>query len=541
MKRRIGFGIASVALCLSGLVFAQAGAATKTVSASGGSMTFSATVTDANTCRWSSSPKIAGFTAAVQCTTGNVARMAKFKANTVTRTKSYAITLTVRGRTTTVDHWNVIQSGKTAATTTTVPPTTTTTVPPPPPPTTTTSTTASGSSMYAGQTLVSGESLSTAQYQLIMQSDGNLVEYMEGTALWSSGTDGDVGDYLILQDDGNLVIYSSSGSALWNAGTEGNAGDYLALQDDSNLVIYSSNGSPLWADYAVSSKLLDGQTLTANEFLNAAQYQLIMQSDGNLVEYMEGTAQWSSGTDGDVGDYLILQDDGNLVIYSSSGSALWNAGTEGNAGDGFVVQTDGNVVIYSSGGVALWAKGVLLNSAPGNAGSSSVASTDHATPWSNEAGVTVLCSPTPSYSCTDGGYASWLSSPSGWAWSNYGGSWPSYDSYGPHNCTLYAAYRLQSSGVGSPGWSANADDWASDAASHGLLVNQTPSVGAIAQWNSPSTGGHVAYVEQVTSSYIIVTADNYESSSATYMPGGWTDSYKISLGSPAIPDNFIHF
>jgi surface antigen len=103
-------------------------------------------------------------------------------------------------------------------------------------------------------------------------------------------------------------------------------------------------------------------------------------------------------------------------------------------------------------------------------------------------------------------------------------------------------------GLPYPGWSDNAGPvtgqglgWAADAAAHGVVVNQTPAVGAIAQWNSPSTGGHVAYVEQVTSSYIIVTADNYEPSSASYLPGGWTDSYEISLNSPAMPDNFIHF
>ena len=127
MKRRMGISIASVVLCLSGLVFAQAGAATKTVSPSGGSMTFTTAVRDAKTCGWSSSPKIAGFTATVQCTTGIIARTAKFKSNASTRTKSYVITLTVHGKTTKIDHWKVIQAGKTTTTTSTVLPTTATT------------------------------------------------------------------------------------------------------------------------------------------------------------------------------------------------------------------------------------------------------------------------------------------------------------------------------------------------------------------------------------------------------------------------------
>jgi len=147
MERRIAVGIASVALCLGGLVVAQAGAATKTVSASGGSVRFAATVRDAKTCGWSSSPKIAGFAKTARCKTGTVARLARFTANTSTATKSYAVTLIVRGKTTTVDHWKVNQARETPPTTTTVPdtgtlaPTTTTTAPQTTTTTTTTSTT----------------------------------------------------------------------------------------------------------------------------------------------------------------------------------------------------------------------------------------------------------------------------------------------------------------------------------------------------------------------------------------------------------------
>jgi surface antigen len=173
--------------------------------------------------------------------------------------------------------------------------------------------------------------------------------------------------------------------------------------------------------------------------------------------------------------------------------------------------------------------------------SASVATTTHETPWQSEVGVAVLCAPSASYSCTDDGYSTWAADPSGWAWTDYGNGIASENSFGPHNCTLYVAYRLQQSGLAYPGWHGNADNWAIDAANAGLAVNQTPAVGAVAQWNNPSTGGHVAIVEQVTSSYIVVTADNYQPSTATFMPGGYTDSYEIALTSPAMPDNFIHF
>jgi hypothetical protein len=120
MKRRIAVSIASVALCLGGLVVAQAGAATKTVSSSGGSVTLTATVRNAKTCSWSSSPKIAEFTTTVKCKTGSVARSARFTANASTQMKRYTITLTAKGATTGITRWTVEEAGV-------VPPTTTTT------------------------------------------------------------------------------------------------------------------------------------------------------------------------------------------------------------------------------------------------------------------------------------------------------------------------------------------------------------------------------------------------------------------------------
>ena len=178
---------------------------------------------------------------------------------------------------------------------------------------------------------------------------------------------------------------------------------------------------------------------------------------------------------------------------------------------------------------------LLISHAAGAATSASA----HEEPWTGEAGVRAssICSgESPSYACTVAGYAAWLKNPSGWAWSYYGGSEPSHNAYGPHNCTLYVAYRLQSAGL-TLTWSANAYDWATDAAANGAVVNQTPSVGSVAQWNN----GHVAYVDAVTAHYIVITSDNYQPYGVATMPGGFTDSFDISRLSPAMPDNFIHF
>jgi hypothetical protein len=49
-----------------------------------------------------------------------------------------------------------------------------------------------------------------------------------------------------------------------------------------------------------------------------------MQGDGNLVVYNgSAVALWASSTSGNPGAYLVLGDDGDLVVDSASGEPLW--------------------------------------------------------------------------------------------------------------------------------------------------------------------------------------------------------------------------
>lgn len=92
--------------------------------------------------------------------------------------------------------------------------------------------------------------------QLLMQSDGNLVLYNRGRALWSTRTNGNPGAHFVVQSDGNMVVYSAAGSALWNSGTNraGQNAFGLMVQNDRNMVEYqiSALGGfprpvPIWA------------------------------------------------------------------------------------------------------------------------------------------------------------------------------------------------------------------------------------------------------------------------------------------------------
>jgi hypothetical protein len=74
-----------------------------------------------------------------------------------------------------------------------------------------------------------------------------------------------------------------------------------------------------------------GTIFTLSDYSYLAR--LVMQHDGNLVLYWtpeySGRAIYGTGTHGNPGAYLAVQDDGNLVIYSPSGRPLWTSDTHG--------------------------------------------------------------------------------------------------------------------------------------------------------------------------------------------------------------------
>jgi D-alanyl-D-alanine carboxypeptidase/D-mannose binding lectin len=219
---------------------------------------------------------------------------------------------------------------------------------------------AGGSQLAPGERLNPGESLFAAdgRYQLIMQTDGNLVLYQDGAARWSSNTRPST-SFATMQTDGNLVVYDTTGRALWSSGTRGYTNAFLALQDDGNLVIYTEAADrALWqsSTLVLPPRISGGQTVPSGGTLVSedGRHRLVMQADGNLVFYRSGVARWSTGT-AVAGARLVMQADGNLVVYDPANRALWSSGTRGYTNAFLAVQDDGNVVIYDAAATrALW-------------------------------------------------------------------------------------------------------------------------------------------------------------------------------------------
>jgi surface antigen len=373
--------------------------------------------------------------------------------------------------------------------------------------------------LVSGETMPAGDSLTSADghFQLTMQGDGNLVEYVAngGHALWNSGTAGHAGAYVIMQSDGNLVVYLGS-TPLWNSGTGGRGQAMFAIQPDANLVIYQGV-TPIWASRSYDNTLQPGEELSPGWYLESGNgYQLVMQGDGNLVEYYSGSAVWSSGTAGNPGAYVIMQGDGNLVIYRS-GTALWFTGTAGHPGAYLADQQDGNQVVYA-GSTALWASNsgsphLTLGTWPGTAGPGAAAQY-YGYPY-----------PDPP-ACTDGG-------------SCIADKWGFYEG----QCVSWVAYRLNqlngiafSNSFGGGGRWGNASNWGPHAQALGIPVNGTPAVGSVAWYagSSSSPFGHVAYVEKVNSpTSVIISEMNYDNDNGFRV---WT----ITTSSGHWPTSFIH-
>lgn len=248
--------------------------------------------------------------------------------------------------------------------------------------------------LFPGQSLRAGELLSSPDrsFDLVMQPDGNFVEYHGGTttnAIWNSQTVGHPGSQVTMQSDGNLVVYDTAGTPVWNTETAGMGAALLRIQNDSNVVVYAGRRA-LWnRSGALFDQLRSGWRLDSGEQLVSTNhaYRLLMQPDGNLVEYpMNGsTAIWNTGTAGHPGAYAIMQGDGNLVVYSAGGTALWNAATVGHPNSILYMQADGNVVIYNNG-TAIWSKNGPI-SPPGAIGAITRAQSwvDAAVPYSQTA------------------------------------------------------------------------------------------------------------------------------------------------------------
>jgi hypothetical protein len=163
------------------------------------------------------------------------------------------------------------------------------------------------------------------------------------------------------QPDGNLVAYSRSGTPLWSAG-DGTVRQ-LYITNDGKLLYKKNDTDPglTVASWAINTadrgeQIHADQILLQNQVIYSdnKNYRLVLQGDGNLVQYGPNGPTWATG--GNRGHFLIQQGDGKIVLYDYKGSPIWASPVWVSNGQTSrtIVQGDGNLVTYN-GYTPIWA------------------------------------------------------------------------------------------------------------------------------------------------------------------------------------------
>ncbi|WIB26736.1 peptidoglycan DD-metalloendopeptidase family protein [Curtobacterium sp. MCSS17_015] len=217
----------------------------------------------------------------------------------------------------------------------------------------------SAGSVKAGTWLNPGDSLTSrnGQFQLVMQGDGNLVEYGIGRkVLWASGTAGWSGASTVVNKDG-VVTIQRKGQLIARYGTSGRVGKRLQIGADGVITSLDTADRVVWQVTAFQDSVGAGQVIAPGTVLRSdasSARTLTMRSDGNLVQAVSGRATWESKTSGHPGAYAAVQTDGNLVVYGADKKALWASHTSRAGAGQLLVQVDGNVVLYGKAGTRVW-------------------------------------------------------------------------------------------------------------------------------------------------------------------------------------------
>jgi hypothetical protein len=210
-----------------------------------------------------------------------------------------------------------------------------------------------GQTLSSGRELTSPNGL----FHAVMQRDGNLVGYGPAGAIWSTGTRGignslvlqDDGNAVIYGADGSAKWASGTrgGGHTIELDDSGvleirNAGDELVWDSQAALP-----GSVLYAP----NHLETDDLLRSDD----GHYRAVMQADGNFVVYGPTGATWQTATSGVESSFEFFED-GTAKVVAGNGAITWSGrpGAGGVAPFRLVMQSDGNLVEYDGQGRAVW-------------------------------------------------------------------------------------------------------------------------------------------------------------------------------------------
>ena len=174
----------------------------------------------------------------------------------------------------------------------------------------------------------------------------------DGRGYWLAGADGGVYAFGTAGFAGSL---GASGSPNAVVGIAATPSGYAVIDRTGLVTVFSTNGSE-----APRNTLYPGERLNPGEALTSpnGRYTLVMQSDGNLVEFDADIPVWASNTRIPGSDFEA-QAVGNFVVYAPGHIAVWASGTS-HPDIVMILQDDRNIVIYTPGNVAVWTSNTAI-------------------------------------------------------------------------------------------------------------------------------------------------------------------------------------
>ncbi|GAY45166.1 hypothetical protein CUMW_087470 [Citrus unshiu] len=193
----------------------------------------------------------------------------------------------------------------------------------------------------------------------------------EKTVVWTANRDDppvSTNDTLLFNSEGSIVLRSSQQSQDSLIADDSQSASSASMLDSGNFVLYDSNGKTLWQTFEhPTDTLLPNQRLSVGTKLfpgisetnpSTGKFLLIMQGDGNLVQYANinpyGTqhAYWASNTY-NKGDNvsLNLDENGHLFLMNTTGVNIFNLTGGENPTKGMIylmkIDSDGIFRLYS--------------------------------------------------------------------------------------------------------------------------------------------------------------------------------------------------
>jgi len=116
-----------------------------------------------------------------------------------------------------------------------------------------------------------------------------------------------------------------------------------------------------YTDTPAGYSLLSGTEMTTGQSLMSSDgySYLHLDQNGSLELYVNFNKVWSTPSAGK-NAHFAMQQDGNLVLYTSTGTAVWSSATSGNGISNAYLQGDGNLVVYKSNGQSTWSSGTSI-------------------------------------------------------------------------------------------------------------------------------------------------------------------------------------